>query len=289
MSKSQRITFEKNAKKLATSVSIGPGKYNYNKEDVGNTGILDPNRNTTNEPIKESAAFKSQVERLGYMEPKIKTFVGGKLVKGTAARNKSLDVNGNVTIIPEISPGPGDYFATNNLTSLNVQSKPHHLQFFGTTEERVPYYDVQKVKSDINSEFRGPGLYNYEHVHKDVPRQDKFHKGKSSSFASGRDRDLLFGGNSNPAPGDYRSHAEVNRLNGKVWSKICTFGTTEKRFQKQIPDMPGPGNYSLLNKPVKKKAVSGSVFKSNTKRSLFANNKKVTSETRNQQVYNTEE
>ena len=270
MSKSQRVNFERNAKKLTTNPAVGPGKYDYSKGEIGKTGVFEGNQSNMTELAKESVMFKSQVERLAYMEPKIKTFIAGKLVKGIANRDKNTKTqDGEVTMIKEITPGPGDYFATNNLTSLTTDNKPNHLQFFGSTEERVPFYDLKKPKADINNDFRGPGTYDHDDINKQIPRQDKFHKGHSSSFLYGRERDLLFGGNPNPGPGEYRTLNGVNRLNGKVWSKICTFGTTEKRFQDKQSSIPGPGNYNLAKKPVKKKAINGYAFKSKTKRSLF--------------------
>mmetsp|Transcript_42227 Transcript_42227/g.49091 ORF Transcript_42227/g.49091 Transcript_42227/m.49091 type:complete len:279 (-) Transcript_42227:539-1375(-) len=217
LSKSQRITFENNAKKLTTSAQIGPGIYDYNKDAIGNTGTIDPLKGNSSIFQNQSSIFKSNVERMSYLNPKIKTFVGGKLVKGKT-RTKSQQLGSEeVMMVPEISPGPGDYFATSNLSSLNVGSKPHHLQFFNSTEERAPFYENKtRSKADINSHFRGPGTY----LGTDAKQRNTFHKGPSSSFISGRDRDLLFGGNPNPGPGNYRQANGINRLEGKVWSKI---------------------------------------------------------------------
>jgi hypothetical protein len=285
VSKSQRITFESNAKKLTTNPSLGPGKYDNNKDDVGKAGTIDVSKGNASTFQNQSAYFKSNVERMSYLEPKVKTFIGGKLVKGTVNTKSIYPHGGDVSIVPEISPGPGDYFITGDRSTLNVQSKPHHLQFFGSTQERVAYVDKFKPKSDINADFRGPGAYNIENYKKDIPRQDKFHRGASSSFIAGRDKDLLFSGNSNPAPGDYRQSDGVNRLHGKVWSKISTFGSTEKRFKEPLAENPGPGFYNTFKKDRRKKAVSGYAFKSATKRNVFDLGKKNNTEMFNLQDY----
>jgi hypothetical protein len=285
MSTTQRVNFENNAKKLATNEAVGPGKYYDSKDSIGNSGTVDQSKGPYTFYQNQSSFFKSNVERMAYLEPKVKKFVNGKLMKGSATKPDLQ--NGNVTIIPEITPGPGDYFnSSNNYFNENVAAtKPHHLQFFGSTEERVPYYERVKARNDENVAMRGPGAYNPQNPNMSVPRQDNFHKGYSSSFISGRDKDLLFSGNANPAPGDYKIVSGVNRINGKVWSKISTFGSTEKRFKEKLYENPGPGAYNYLKKDRKKKAVSGFNFKSGTKRNIFDSNSQNTGELYNLQDY----
>ena len=273
MSNTQRIDFESNAKKLATGEVIGPGKYADSKNNIGNSGVVDTNKGAASIYQNQSSIFKSNVERMSYLEPKIKTFVGGKLVKG-AANRPDLMQNSDVTIVPEITPGPGDYYNHNNESTMNTDHRPHHLQFFGSSETRTSVFDRNKNVNDAG----------YLDINEAV-KQDRFHKGYSASFISGRDKDLLFSGNSNPAPGDYKTNGGLNRIDGKVWSKISTFGSTEKRFQKGIYESPGPGSYNTAKKDQKRKPVSGYAFKSNTKRTVFGDKKNI-SEFTNLQDYN---
>jgi hypothetical protein len=206
---------------------------------------------------------------MAYMEPKVKTFIQGKLVKGPAKIGGEYQQSSGIAVIPEISPGPGDYLSLAQTSTIKANAKPHHLQFFGSTVDRTPFYEKNNNKSDINSDFRGPGTYEISYGSSNIPRENKFHKGSSSSFISGRDKDLLFAGNQNPAPGDYKTVNGVNRLNGKVWSKISTFGSTEKRFKEVIIENPGPGAYSTVRRDRKKKSGSGYNFKSGTIRNVF--------------------
>ena len=229
--------------------------------------MVDPSKGASTAFQNQSSIFKSNVERMSYLEPKIKTFVGGKLVKGAVNRPELMQ-NSDVTIVPEITPGPGDYHNQHNESTLNTDFRPHHLQFFGSTEARTSFFE-QKVDS------KGVPIVNdagYRNIDEPI-KQDRFHKGSSSSFMSGREKDLLFSGNANPAPGDYKPNGGLNRIEGKVWSKISTFGSTEKRFQKGIIENPGPGTYSTVKKDQKRKPVSGHMFKSNTKRTVFGENK----------------
>ena len=249
-------------------LDIGPGKYENAVETIGFSGVIDPNKGGSSDFQNQSSIFKSNVERMSYCEPKIKTFIGGKLIKSRASQRELEGAKSNVVIVPEISPGPGDYLSSDNTSTFKQQKKPNHLQFFGSTEERVPYFDKYKPKNDINHDFRGPGLYHNEEINNKISQPDRHHKGYSSSFISGRGKDVLFSGNDNPAPGDYKTFSGMNRIDGAVWSKNSTFGTTEKRFMDVIKENPGPGAYTRVRKE-KKKAVSGSVFKSGTKRSVF--------------------
>ena len=169
MAKSQRITFENNAKKITTNPQIGPGKYDYNsKDEVGNAGTVDPLKGNSSIFQNQSSIFKSSVERMAYMNPKVKTFVGGKLVKGNTRPKSESNGAQEITVVPEVYPGPWDYYATSHLSTIKSNTKPLHLQFFGSTEERVPFYDRNKQRNDINSDFRGPGTYGYENIIKKI-------------------------------------------------------------------------------------------------------------------------
>lgn len=160
MSKSQRLTFEKNAKKLATGETIGPGKYDFNNMNVGNSGVADTSKGPATVYQNQSSFFKSNVERMAYMEPKVKTFVAGKLVKGSPHMQGNIGSE-QVTIVPEISPGPGDYFTMKDRSTFKQDFKPHHLQFFSSTEERTVDFGNKKAKEDVNFKFIGEFLNNF--------------------------------------------------------------------------------------------------------------------------------
>ncbi|CAI2361765.1 unnamed protein product [Moneuplotes crassus] len=263
LSKSKRIGFNDNK-----DPEIGPGKYENTSNNIGLSGMVDPMKGTAQNFQNQSSIFKSNVERLSYMDPKIKTFMGGKLMKSRPSAKALEQSKSNIVRVPEISPGPGDYMGPEKTSTFNVETKPQHLQYFGSTEDRVPFYNRDKPKNDINIDFRGPGCYNNEHLNIAKVSPNQNHKGHSASFASGRHQDLLFAGNQNPAPGDYKSPTDMNKINGNVWSKNSTFGLTEKRFSDIISENPGPGSYTTVKKN-KRKGVSNHMFKSGTKRSVF--------------------
>mmetsp|Transcript_11436 Transcript_11436/g.12937 ORF Transcript_11436/g.12937 Transcript_11436/m.12937 type:complete len:231 (+) Transcript_11436:126-818(+) len=224
-------------------------------KQLGHTGTVDPSKGESAMFQNQSSIFKSNVERMNYLEPKLKTFIGGKLTKSRFGSKGLEATKSEAVMVPEISPGPGDYMSNQHLSTFKVMQKPHHLQFFGSTEERVPFVEKSKQKNDINQDFRGPGLYE-EYEEDKLLRKKIHHKGYSSSFISGRSNDLLFSGNSNPGPGEYKTGNDLNRINGKVWSKNSTFGSTEKRFKQAIIENPGPGAYTRAKRE-RKKLVSG--------------------------------
>ena len=157
------------------------------RESIGKAGIVDPNKGKPGEFQNQSSIFKSNVERMEYLEPKMKTFISGKLAKSRPSAKNLEAAKSDVMMIPEISPGPGDYLNNDHLTTFKGKKKPNHLQFFNSTEERVAFVDKLKQKNDINQEFRGPGLYENNTVN-NIVKEDKHHKGYSSSFISGRDK-----------------------------------------------------------------------------------------------------
>ena len=109
----------------------------------------------------------------------------------------------------------------------------------------------------------GPTSYNPK---KGIAEQES---GFTNCFKTGRDKDLLFGGNQNPGPGEYKgASTELNSLGGKVWSHVGAFGKTERRFKDEKEKAPGPGAYNVVKKK-KKAPVTHYMFKSRKQRDTF--------------------
>ena len=96
------------------------------------------------------------------------------------------------------------------ISTFKIGSKPSYLQNFDSSVDRFPskYYEDQHKKL-------GPGQYELK-----SDFEQKKPNPYAYSFNSGRQTDLLFGGNQNPGPGEYRQNkdTDLNQIGGKAWS-----------------------------------------------------------------------
>lgn len=141
--------------------------------------------------------------------------------KGDYASKKEKHVLRKKYMASKVQPG-----AHQNIfkeSDFRPERKQDYLQFFGTTDA--------KIKEDnfyVNKNVAvGPGSYD---AHKGAFQTKSGRRANTASFASQR-KDLLFGGNSNPAPSAYSTATQEKSFVTKQWqTNIGAFGTTERKF-----------------------------------------------------------
>lgn len=119
-------------------------------------------------------------------------------------------------------PGPGAY-DSNQSSGFLLETKPEHLQFFGSTSTR---FDTSRREV-----APGPGAYYLAPSGNVQPQQlvpDRKlapFSSKKERFESTKTRDQCLA-----APGSYEVPSAVSEVLNKVTSRVANFGSTTKRF-----------------------------------------------------------
>ncbi|KAE8895995.1 hypothetical protein PF005_g10056 [Phytophthora fragariae] len=120
-------------------------------------------------------------------------------------------------------PGPGAYHP-NQTHGFAAETKPEHLQFFGSTSNRFE-------GSQRDALVPGPGAYYYPpsgntQQPRSVPSRKKApFCSKKERFEGPSDRDQSLA-----APGSYEIPSAVSKVLSKVTSRVTNFGSTTRRF-----------------------------------------------------------
>lgn len=158
--------------------------------------------------------------------------------------------------IDEATPGPGYYYNPATTTSIKIDSKPAHLQFFGSNAERFKLFENKQ-------NVLGPGVYNPRSTF-DEPA---IKKNAKTPFMSKKERFHNFVTKSGPGPGAYDPRIKLeDRLRSSVKKGYNgNFGISSKRFVEGqiVQETPGPGTYDETDAGKTKKMNSVFVSKSN--------------------------
>ncbi|KAL3660779.1 hypothetical protein V7S43_014181 [Phytophthora oleae] len=161
----------------------GPGEY----RSVGDAAAL-------KDPARVSAVFKSALTR-------------EQAAPTTTTKNV---------------PGPGAYHP-NQTHGFATETKPEHLQFFGSTSTRFE-------TSQRAGLAPGPGAYYYPPSGNTQPRSVPSRKKAPFSSKKERFEAPKDNGQSLVAPGSYEVPSAVSEVLNKVTSRVTNFGSTTKRF-----------------------------------------------------------
>ncbi|CEG42267.1 Sperm-tail PG-rich repeat [Plasmopara halstedii] len=206
--------------------TLGPGEYEPMKglKSISNTRTTDFSKGKVMRFIESELRAKAGVPGPG----EYKSLGDAAALKDPARSSavfKSALSREQATLVTATKsvPGPGAYFL-NQTNGISVETKPEHLQFFGSTSTR---FDTTR------REGLGPGPGAYHHEQSGTVQQQRFiPDGKTAPFSSKKERFEVMKSSKQSlvSPGSYEVPSTMSELLNKVTSRVSTFGSTTKRF-----------------------------------------------------------
>lgn len=163
------------------------------------------------------------------------SYGGPRGVKGSSGFRSTTKMAHQMLIDPEtITPGPNVYQAGGALSAFSNMAKkapPPHLQFFGSTQQRIPEPLFGSAAAD-----RGPGPAAYNVA-------SKLRVAAAPSAAAFSQTSLRFAGDvelarrsAMPGPGQYTAPSFVDEAKRRPSGRKGAFGTTARRFDERTSD-----------------------------------------------------
>ncbi|OWZ24132.1 hypothetical protein PHMEG_000888 [Phytophthora megakarya] len=203
--------------------TLGPGEYEPMKglNSINKTRTTDFSKGKVTRFIEHEVRSKADVPGPGeYKNPGDSTVL--KDPKRISAVFKSLTRDQATPITTKNVPGPGAYHP-NQTDGFLMETKPEHLQFFGSTSTRFE-------PSQRDTFVPGPGAYYSAPDNSQQPRSISSRKkapfsSKKERFEAIKDKDQSLA-----APGSYEIPSAVSEVLNKVTSRVSNFGSTTRRF-----------------------------------------------------------
>ncbi|KAG2764224.1 hypothetical protein PC129_g4828 [Phytophthora cactorum] len=206
--------------------TLGPGEYEPMRglKSINKTRTTDFSKGKVTRFIEHEVRSKSEVPGPG----EYKNTGDGAALKDPTRINavfKSALTRDQAapTTTTKNMPGPGAY-NSNQTHGFAKETKPEHLQFFGSTSTRFE-------TSQRDGLVPGPGAYytppsgTTQQPRSDPGRKKAPFSSKKERFEAPKERDQSLA-----APGSYEIPSAVSEVLNKVTSRVTNFGSTTKRF-----------------------------------------------------------